>query len=175
MRDQTAAEIAMNPTQASRMNRRQFLQRAAVAAAPMVLPASALGLNGTVAPSNRIFFGCIGIGGRARHVMPSFLAQSDLVFTAVSDCRDDRMKSAKEIMDQHYGNKDCRMFTDFQELLAQKDLDGVFIATGDRWHTTAAILAARAGKDIYCEKPVSMCIGEGRALVENCRRFGTIY
>ncbi|MBI5684796.1 MAG: Gfo/Idh/MocA family oxidoreductase [Verrucomicrobia bacterium] len=158
------------------MNRRQFLNRAWTAlAVPTILPASALGLNGTVAPSNRIVFGCIGIGARARHVMPSFLAQTDIVFTAVSDCREDRMKSAKEIMDTHYGNKDCRMYPDFQELLAQKDVDAVFIATGDRWHTTASIYAARAGKDMYCEKPISMCISEGRKLVEACRRYGTIY
>ncbi|MCX6909435.1 MAG: Gfo/Idh/MocA family oxidoreductase [Verrucomicrobia bacterium] len=158
------------------MNRRQFLKRVSTAlAVPTILPASALGLNGAVAPSNRIAFGCIGIGNRARHVMPSFLAQTDIVFAAVSDCREDRMKSAKEMMDTHYGNKDCRMYPDFQELLAQKDVDAVFIATGDRWHTTASIYAARAGKDMYCEKPISMCISEGRKLVETCRHFGTIY
>ena len=139
-------------------------------AAPLVVPASALGLSGAVAPSNRIVFANIGIGGRARHVMPNFLSQPDLVFTAVSDCREDRMKSAKELIDTHYGNKDCRMYHDFRELLAQKDIDAVFIATGDRWHTTASVFAARAGKDIYCEKPISMTISEGRSLVEACRR-----
>lgn len=156
--------------------RRRFLQGAAAAmAAPLVVPASALGLSGAVAPSNRIVFANIGIGGRARHVMPNFLSQPDLVFTAVSDCREDRMKSAKELIDTHYGNKDCRMYHDFRELLAQKDIDAVFIATGDRWHTTASVFAARAGKDIYCEKPISMTISEGRSLVEACRRYGTIY
>ena len=166
----------MKQTKSLRITRRQFLQHAATAlAAPMIVPASALGLNGAVAPSNRIVFANIGIGNRARYVMPSFLAQTDLVFTAVSDCREDRLKSAKEMIDQHYGNADCRMYPDFQELLAQKDIDAVFIATGDRWHTTASIYAARAGKDIYSEKPISMCISEGRALVEACRRYGTIY
>jgi len=158
------------------MNRRQFLKSVSTAlAAPMILPGSVLGLNGGVAPSNRIVFANIGIGNRARHVMPSFLAQRDVIFTAVSDCRADRMKSAKALIDQHYGNTDCRMYPDFRELLAQKDIDAVFIATGDRWHTTASIYAARAGKDIYSEKPISMCISEGRALVETCRRYGTIY
>ena len=157
-------------------NRRQFLQGAATAlAAPMIIPASALGLNGTVAPSNRIVFANIGIGARARHVMPFFLAQTDIVFAAVSDCREDQLKSAKVMIDTHYGNQDCRMYPDFRELLAQKDIDAVFIATGDRWHTTASVLAARAGKDIYCEKPISMTIREGRSLVEACRRYGTIY
>jgi predicted dehydrogenase len=158
------------------MNRRQFLKRVSAAvAAPTILPASALGLNGTVAPSNRIAFSCLGIGGRARHVMPSFLAQKDIVFVAVSDCREDRMRSAKELMDTHYGNKDCRMYPDFREMLAQRDIDAVFIATGDRWHTVASVFAARAGKDIYCEKPISMTISEGRSLVEACRRHGTIF
>lgn len=161
---------------ASKLGRRRFLQRsAAVLAAPLVVPASALGLGGATAASNRIVFANIGIGGRARHVMPCFLAQSDIVFRAVSDCREDRMQSAKTLVDNHYGNTDCRMYSDFRELLAQKDIDAVFIATGDRWHTTASVLAARAGKDIYSEKPISMTISEGRALVEACRRYGTIY
>ena len=85
------------------------------------------------------------------------------------------MRSAKELVDTHYGNTDCRMYTDFRELLARKEIDAVFIATGDRWHTTASVFAARAGKDIYCEKPISMTITEGRTLVEACRRYGTIY
>lgn len=158
------------------MKRRQFLPRAAAAAvAPLIVPGRVLGLNGTVAPSNRLVFANIGIGPRARYVMPNFLAQPDIVFRAVSDCRRDRMKSAKEMIDTHYGNTDCRTYGDFRELLAQTDIDAVFIATGDRWHTTASVFAARAGKDMYCEKPVSMCISEGRALVDACRRHGSIY
>jgi len=160
----------------ARLSRRRFLQgTAAVVAAPLVVPGSALGLSGAVAASDRIVFANIGIGGRARHVMPNFLAQPDIHFVAVSDCRADRMQSAKTLIDTHYGNQDCRMYPDFRELLACKDIDAVFIATGDRWHTTAAVFAARAGKDIYCEKPISMTIHEGRTLVEACRRYGTIY
>ncbi len=160
----------------SKLTRRQFCRRATtVMAAPLILPASVLGLNGAVAPSNRIVFGCIGVGSRARHVMPSFLAQKDIVFAAVSDCRKDRLESAKAIMDAHYGNQDCRMYPDFIELLGRKEFDAVFIAMGDRWHTAASVYAARAGKDIYCEKPISMTVREGRALVDACRRYGTIY
>lgn len=158
------------------LNRRQFLRRAATAiGAPLIVPGSVLGLGGAVAPSNRLVFANIGIGGRARYVMPNFLAQNDVIFTAVSDCRADRMKAAKDLIDRHYGNTDCLTYTDFRELLSRKDIDAVFIGTGDRWHTTASIYAARAGKDIYCEKPISMCISEGRALVDACRRYGTIY
>lgn len=158
------------------LTRRGFLRRvSAVGTAPLFLPSAVLGRQGAIAPNDRIVFGCIGVGARARHVMPSFLAQPDLVFLAVSDCREDRLRSAKELMDQHYGNDDCRMYPDFRELLARPDVDAVFIAMGDRWHTAAAIQAARAGKDIYCEKPVSLTIREGRSLVEACRRHGTIY
>ena len=160
----------------SKATRRQFLKRAAtLVAAPMIVPGSVLGLNGAVAPSNRIVFGGIGVGGRARSVMANFLGFKEVQYAAVCDCRADRLTFAKGLVDAHYANKDCRTYADFQELLAQTDIDAVFIATGDRWHATASIYAARAGKDIYSEKPITLTIGEGRALVEACRRFGTIY
>jgi len=142
------------PETGARLTRRQFFKHASMAAAaPMILPASVLGLNGAVAPSNRIVFGCIGVGARARHVMPSFLAQPDIVFAAVSDCREDRLRSAKVIMDTHYGNKDCRMYPDFRELLAQQDIDAVFIATGDRWHTTASVWARAPARTSTAKSP----------------------
>ena len=158
------------------LNRRQFLRRTTAAAvAPTIIPGAVLGLNGAVAPSNRIAFGAIGVGNRARAILPNFLSFEDLRFVAVSDCRADRLKSAKEIVDNRYGNQECKAYPDFQELLARKDIDAVLIATGNRWHGLGSIYAARAGKDIYCEKPVTLTIGEGRKLVETCRRLGTIY
>ena len=165
----------MKTPHSPRSNRRGFLKSAAALAAPMIVPGRVLGLDGAVAPSNRAVFGSIGIGGRARRVLPNFLALPDVHYTAVSDCREDRLKAAKEQIDTHYGNKDCRAYADFRELLAQKDIDGVFIATGDRWHTTACVYAARAGKDIYSEKPISLYIDEGRKLVENCLGEKAIY
>jgi predicted dehydrogenase len=158
------------------LTRRQFLARAAsVATAPMIVPASALGLDGTVSPSNRIVFGAFGVGNRARFIMPNFLAQADIQFLAVSDCRADRLKSGKDLVDAHYNNKDCRTYADFRDLLAGRDIDAVLIATGNRWHGLGSIYAARAGKDVYSEKPVTLTIREGRELVNTCRRFGTIY
>ncbi len=142
---------------------------------PLVVPASALGLDGAVAPSNRIGFGAIGVGNRARDTLPNFLSLREIQFLAVSDCRQDRLKSGKVLVDNHYGNADCRACPDFRELLAQKDINAVSIATGNRWHGLGSIYAARAGKDIYCEKPVTLTIAEGRALVETCRRFGAMY
>lgn len=157
-------------------DRRTFIKRASwLATAPLFVPSSVLGLGGTTPPSERIRFGAIGIGNRSRAVLPNFLSFDELRFVAVSDCRSDRQKSAKELIDKHYGNAECRMYDDFRELLAQKDIDAVFIATGNRWHGMASIHAARAGKDIYSEKPVTLTVREGRALVDTSKRFGTIY
>ena len=142
---------------------------------PLVVPGSVLGLNGAVAPSNRITFGAIGVGNRARDTLPNFLSLRELRFLAVSDCRQERLTSAKALVDKHYDNPDCRAYTDFRELLAEQDIDAVSIATGNRWHGLGSMYAARAGKDIYCEKPVTLTLREGRALVDTCRRFGTIY
>jgi predicted dehydrogenase len=158
------------------LSRRQFLRRVAGAAVvPVIVPGSILGLNGAVAPSNRITFGAIGVGNRARGVLPNFLSFDEIQFLAVSDCRAERLKSAKEMVDQHYRNKDCVAYPDFRDLLARPEVDAVFIATGNRWHGLGSIYAARAGKDIYCEKPVTLTIAEGRKLVETCQRYGTIY
>jgi hypothetical protein len=157
---------------ASQFSRRQFLKRATTAAAlPLIVPGSVLGLNGAVAPSNRIVFGSIGVGNRARDTLPTFLSFAEIQFLAMSDCRADRLKSAKEVVDRHYGNQDCTAYPDFRDLLARKDVDAVSIATGNRWHGLGSIYAARAGKDIYCEKPVTQgCIklGSGHASAGIC-------
>jgi predicted dehydrogenase len=145
------------------------------AAAPLIVPGSVLGLNGATAPSNKIVFGGIGMGNRAMYILPNFLSFGELQFASVSDAREDRLKSAKQAIDRHYGSADCRPYNDFRELLAQKDIDAVLIATGNRWHSTASMFAARAGKDIYCEKPISLTIREGRELVNIVRQYGTIY
>jgi len=160
----------------SSVTRRQFLKRTAAATAlPLIVPGSVLGLNGAVAPGSRIVFGAIGVGNRAMATLPNFLAFPEIQFVAVSDCRDDRLKRAKEKVDTHYGNQDCTALPDFRDLLARKDVDAVSLATGNRWHGLGSIYAARAGKDIYCEKPITLTIAEGRALVDTCRCFGTIY
>ncbi len=169
-------KIAMKPQAASHFSRRQFLKRTTAAVAlPLIVPGAVLGLNGAVAPSNRLGFGAIGVGNRARATLPTFLSFPEIQYVAVCDCRADRLGAAKEMVDHHYGNPDCATHADFRDLLAREDVDAVSLATGNRWHGLGSIYAARAGKDIYCEKPVTLTIGEGRKLVETCRRFGTIY
>lgn len=164
---------------AQTLSRRQLLKGAArataVLAAPCVVPASVLGMNGAVAPSERIVMAGLGIGRRGQRVLGDFLSQSDVQFVAVCDVRRSRRQEIKELADRTYGSKDCATYRDMHELLDRRDIDVVLIATGDRWHTLASILASKAGKDIYCEKPCSMTIAESRALSDTIRRQGVIY
>lgn len=148
---------------------------ASVLAAPWIAPAPVLGRGGPVAPSGRITLAAIGQGNRGQRVLGQFLQEQDLQCLAVCDCWASRRDQAKLLVDGHYGNRDCRALRFHEEVLDRQDIDAVLIATGDRWHTPLSILAARAGKDIYCEKPFSLTIAEGRALVETMKRYGTVW
>jgi predicted dehydrogenase len=160
-----------------KLTRRRFLKRAAfMAAAPYVVPASALGRGGRVAPSERILLGGIGIGSRGSHDLRWMLPEADVQFLAICDARKERQEAVKQMVDEWYGNKDCAMYRDMREFLAERtDIDAVLIATGDRWHALASIMAMRAGKDVYSEKPSCMTIAEGRAVVETAKRYRRIY
>lgn len=170
----------MNTPLVPRLARRQFLQRTAravgaLAAAPLIVPASVLGRGGTAAPSERIIMGAIGLGGRGLYVLNALLASRDVQVVAVCDVRRERRDKARTAVDEKYGNRDCRAYRDLLELLARPDIEAVMIATGDNWHALASVLAARAGKDIYCEKPMSVTIAEGRAVAEAVRRHARIF
>src|SRR5664279_1027723 len=105
----------------SGISRRGVLKAGALAAAPMYIPASALGRDGTVAPSNRVTLAGLGIGGRGTDVLKSFLNESDVQFLAICDVRDSRREAIKSLADQKYGNHDCGMYSDQYELWARKD------------------------------------------------------
>jgi predicted dehydrogenase len=158
----------MNP-----LGRRDFLKysAAAVAAisAPQIVPASAFGAN------NKIAVGCIGMGGRGRKNMSVFLALDDCRVAAVCDTYQDRRESAKETVDANYDNKGCAMFTDYRELLARQDIDAVVIAVQDHWHVLIATAAAAAGKDMYCEKPMGVCVADGRAIVDAVQKHQRVF
>ncbi|HNY25749.1 MAG TPA: Gfo/Idh/MocA family oxidoreductase [Candidatus Sumerlaeota bacterium] len=160
-----------------KMARREFLARAAIlASAPYIVPASVLGRNGTVPPSERILMGGIGIGGRGSFDLNWMMEEPDIQFVAICDARKERREAVKKTIDDRYGTKDCAMYRDIRQFLAERtDIDGVLIATGDRWHATAATMALRAGKDVYSEKPSSMTVAEGQKVVEAARRHGRIY
>ena len=160
-----------------KLTRRSFLRRAAAAAAvPYIVPATVFGRGGKVAPSERIILGGMGVGNRGRHDLNWMLPEKDVQFVAICDAKKSSRENVKRIVDTRYGNKDCKMYSDMREFLAERtDMDVLLIATGDRWHSLAAIMAMRAGKDVYSEKPSSMTIAEGQAVVETARRYRRIY
>ncbi len=161
------------------LNRRRFLKAAAQAGAvlalPQVIPGTALGKSGSVAPSERIVLGGIGIGSRGGYDLGCFLHEPDVQFVAVCDVKAARRKAVKEMADTKYGNSDCATYIDMRELLARRDIDAVLIATGPNWHATASILAAKAGKDVYCEKPCTKNIAQSLLLAETFRRTGRVF
>jgi len=160
----------------SGVNRRDFLKgAAALAAAPCIVPATALGREGRAAPSERIVVGGIGIGRRGIHDLRMFLRWPDVQVAAVSDPQRDNREQAKQQVNRHYGNPGCAAYVDFREMLARNDINAIFVATGDRWHARASIMAMKGGKDVYCEKPGSMSIAEGRALADVERCYGRVY
>ncbi len=156
--------------------RRAFIRRAGAAlAAPYVITSAALGAEGRPAASQRITLGAIGLGGRGTSDLGSFLGNSDVQVVAACDVVRSKRDAGKAKVDKHYGNSDCATYRDLRELLARDDVDAMLIATGDNWHTTAAILAAKAGKDMYCEKPMSVALTEGRALCQAMDRYGVVF
>jgi len=158
------------------LNRRQFLARAAAVAAPLVVPASVLGLGGAVPPSERIIMAGLGLGGRGAHDLRWMLPERDVQFVAICDPKRSQRENIKRIIDNHYGNQDAKMYASTPEFLAErKDIDGVLIATGDRWHALAAIWSMRAGKDVFSEKPSSMTVAEGQMVVDTAQRYGRVY
>jgi hypothetical protein len=164
---------------ATHLPRRRFLKTAlsagAAVMAPQINPSSALGRDGAVAPSERIVVGGIGIGNRGTYDLGCFLEQKDVQFVAVCDVKAARREAVKKMADQHHGNDNCAMIRDFRELLDRSDIDAVLIATGPNWHATAAMHAARAGKDMYCEKPVTKNIAQSLILAETLRRTGRVF
>ena len=162
------------------IHRRRFLKTAlsagAAVMAPTIIPSSALGLDGAVAPSERIVVGGIGIGNRGTYDLGCFLEQKDVQFVAVCDVKAARRDGGQE--DRRRRSTAMRSATcirDFRELLDRSDIDAVLIATGPNWHATAAMNAAKAGKDMYCEKPCTKNISQSLILADTMRRTGRVF
>ncbi|MDR1290703.1 MAG: Gfo/Idh/MocA family oxidoreductase [Planctomycetaceae bacterium] len=161
-------------------SRRQFLRRtalvtAATVAAPLYINGKLLGKDGAVPPSELILLGGLGIRSRGGHDLRVFMNNPDVRFVSICDIRKDQRESIKRLADDKYkGN--CTMFRDMFEFYEENpQMDAVLIATGDRWHTMATIVAAKAGKDVYCEKPLSLTIQESRAVEKAVNRYGRIF
>jgi predicted dehydrogenase len=159
----------------SGITRRQAISSLGALAAPCIVPGSALGLNGASPPSDRITMAAIGQGPRGRYVLGHFLEQPDVRVLAVADCFADRRLAAKDLVDHQYGDQSCAAYRHHERVLERGDIDAVLIATGDRWHAVLSGLAVRAGKDVYCEKPFCLTVGEGRALVDTVRRYAAVW
>ena len=157
------------------MKRRDFLKTAAAVATPLVISRHVLSAPGQPGANDRIRMAGIGIGGRGSGVLREFLGQPDVQCVAVCDARADRRERVKKMVDDRYGNHDCAEYRDFRELLARDDLDAVLITTGSNNHAMLSMYAARAGKDVYCEKPCTKTIAESLALAETFRRTGRVY
>jgi len=181
----------------SRNSRRQFLgQVAAVAAGaltvPSIVPSSVLGADGKVAPSNRILLAIIGTGNQGFNDLQSFLGDERVQIVAVCDVNRESAgywdgktggrEPARRLIESYYTAQKsagtyqgCKAYHDFREVLERKDIDAVEVATPDHWHAIPVIAACKAGKDIYCQKPLSLTITEGRAICNAVKRYQRVF
>jgi len=150
-------------------SRRQLLKAAASVAIPTVVPASALGRGGHVAPSDRIVLGAIGVNGMGQANLANCAAYSDVVVAAVCDVA----QSRRDAVVARY-KATAKGYHDYRELLARPDIDAVIIATPPHWHALVAIDACRAGKDIYLQKPMTLYPDETLAVRNAVNRHGRI-
>ncbi|MEZ6127312.1 MAG: Gfo/Idh/MocA family oxidoreductase [Planctomycetaceae bacterium] len=159
-------------------NRRDFLisTAATVAATSLVhLQSRPAVARQRGSANDRINLGIIGIGPRCRYDLTAMLKFDDIRCVAIADVQASRRDQGKALVDEHYGNKDCELLIDFRELLARKDIDAVLIATGDRWHAAASVLAAKAGKDVYSEKPCGITIADCQELADTMHREKRVF
>jgi predicted dehydrogenase len=162
------------------LSRRQFIKRMSLAAAgaaafPAIVPASVLGKNGKTPPSDRIVMAGIGFGMMGIPNMENFLNKSEVQWVAVCDLDDEHLTKARDMVNEKYGNTDCDVYHDFRKLCLRKDIDAVSIAVPDHWHALVAIACARAGFDIYGEKPFTHSLREGRDLCDALSRYRRIW
>jgi predicted dehydrogenase len=164
-------------------NRRGFLKQTAAAfAAPAVIASTALGRHGRAAPSERINLGFIGMGTQNRGHLGRFLRRDDVQVVAVCDVDTTRRESAMAMADKAYADektsgayKGCVGVNDFREVLSRPDVDAVVIATPDHWHANIVIEACKAGKDVYCEKPLTLTVHEAKTLIDCVAKHGRVF
>lgn len=169
-------------------SRRRFLSTAAASTAalgfPTLIPASALGRGGVAPPSDRIRVGLIGCGNHGVYWnLPQIFRCADVQVVAVCDVDKNHLAEGRKAVDAHYAQvhgksySPCAAYGDFRELILNKDVDVVSNHTPDHWHIIPAIMAAKCGKDVICEKPLTLFHAEGvalcKAVAENKRVFQT--
>lgn len=165
--------------------RRAFLKNSAVSTLsmaffrPTIVPASVVSPD---APSKRIAVGCIGVGRMGLADMKEVLGFQQVQLVAVCDVDSKRANYARQLVETHYSKqssagtyKGCAAYRDFRDLIERKDIDAVVICTPDHWHALPAIAAAKAGKDLFVQKPLTLTIQEGRVLSDTVRRYGRVF
>ena len=165
------------------VNRRRFLaSAAAITTVPSLSSSFASAAPARPGPNDRLTLGFIGMGKQSRGHLQWALNNPQTQVVAVCDVHDLRLQTAVDAVGKKYGEasksgaqKALAAYRDFRELLAQGDIDGVVIATPDHWHAIPSILAARAKKHVYCEKPLSLTIAESRAMVNAARENGIVF
>jgi len=165
----------------NKITRRQFLGTTTALAAPSIVASSALGLNGATPASERVTLGIIGTGGRGTGNMKSCLPLAAAQVVAVCDVKRNMRERAARIVAEHNSAKNrgtgkpCDTYNDFRELLQRDDIDAVVISPQDHWHGPIAVAAARAGKDMYCEKPLGVAVTEAAAIRDAVRRYDRVF
>lgn len=180
----------------TKTNRRSFIQAAGIVAAgtiivPTIISACSRGKNGHKAPSDRINVAFIGAGNQAGNDIKNFLKDERVQVTAICDVntegpgywaggiagREPRIRAVDKFYSEKMGKdyKSCRGYDDFREVIALKDIDAVEVVTPDHWHSIPVLMAAAAGKDIYCQKPLALTIPEGRAMSNATKKYGIVF
>jgi predicted dehydrogenase len=158
------------------ISRRDFLKSTGPAiAVPYIAPSIVLGGNNRPAASNQLTMGMIGLGSMGLRHVKGFLQEDDCRILAVCDADAGRRAEAVQEINAHYGGDDCSQYNDFRELIARDDIDTLCVAVPDHWHAAISVAGIRAGKDVYGEKPLALTIAEGRAIVEEVRRYNCVW
>jgi len=162
------------------IKRRSFLKKTiessiGIIGLPAIVPSHVIGLNTQVPPSDKIVLGSIGVGGMGIGHVRSFLGYNDVKLAAVCDVREEHRNRAKNLVDEKYGNQDCKTYNDFRELLSWNDIDAVVIATPEHWHTLIGLEAALQHKDMYYEKPLSLFFRECQAMRTAVNRYKIVF
>ncbi len=160
------------------MTRRGFGRRSLAAAAtafPMIVPASALGRDGTTAPSDRVVLGCIGVGNRARGLLGEALQVKGTQVVAVCDVKTDCRDKARQMVNGYYENENCATYIEHEKVVEREDIDACIVGSCDHWHALHSLAATKTGKGVYCEKPLSVSMEQNQALRAAVRKHKTVF
>ncbi len=171
-----------NPAGENAISRRKFIEKTAILSAFTLVPNFVFGCKNRTMPDDLTNIGFIGTGKQAMDLKKFFLDTGEVKIVAAADVYGGKLNRFANEVNQYYADQfpqskypGCTTYSDFREVLARKDISAVIIAVPDHWHSVIAILAARAGKDIYCEKPLSLTINEGRAMVTEARKYERVF